>query len=69
MRSSRRRPSFLEKEALHRIKSKSSWTYPMKYPRISSDRGQLQQVFLNILNNAFAAVDDGGRSDPELRTG
>ena len=27
---------------------------------IESDRGQLQQVFLNILNNAFAAVEDGG---------
>jgi signal transduction histidine kinase len=31
-------------------------------PAIRSDRGLLQQVFLNILNNAFAAVpDDGGR--------
>ena len=30
-------------------------------PRIVSDRGQLQQVFLNIINNAFAAVEDGGR--------
>ncbi|MFA6811090.1 MAG: ATP-binding protein [Desulfoplanes sp.] len=29
-------------------------------PEIQSDRGQLQQVFLNIINNAFAAVDDGG---------
>jgi len=29
-------------------------------PGIASDRGQLQQVFLNILNNAFAAVNDGG---------
>ena len=29
-------------------------------PRIASDRGQLQQVFLNIMNNAFAAVNDGG---------
>jgi signal transduction histidine kinase len=41
-------------------------------PAIESDRGQLQQVFLNILNNAFAAVEDGGRirialvrSDPD----
>ncbi len=30
-------------------------------PTLVSDRGQLQQVFLNILNNALAAVDDGGR--------
>ncbi|PIE68624.1 MAG: two-component sensor histidine kinase [Deltaproteobacteria bacterium] len=29
-------------------------------PEIQSDRGQLQQVFLNIVNNAFAAVDNGG---------
>jgi signal transduction histidine kinase len=29
-------------------------------PTIQSDRNQLQQVFLNILNNAFAAVSDGG---------
>ena len=29
-------------------------------PQISSDRGQLQQVFLNLLSNAFAAVEDGG---------
>jgi two-component system NtrC family sensor kinase len=28
--------------------------------RIASDRGQLQQAFLNLLNNAFAATDDGG---------
>ena len=27
---------------------------------IKSDRGQLQQVFLNLINNAFAAVADGG---------
>jgi two-component system NtrC family sensor kinase len=29
-------------------------------PQISSDHGQLQQIFLNILNNAFSAVEDGG---------
>ncbi|MBT8386939.1 MAG: ATP-binding protein, partial [Ignavibacteria bacterium] len=27
---------------------------------ISSDRAQLQQVFLNVLTNGFAAVEDGG---------
>jgi signal transduction histidine kinase len=36
---------------------------PEGLPTIESDRGQLQQVFLNILSNAFAAVDDGGRID------
>ncbi len=35
-------------------------------PIIQSDRGQLQQVFLNVLSNAFAAVDDGGRIDISL---
>jgi len=50
---------FLEKEAQYRnieIKFKVQETIPA----IESDRGQLQQVFLNILNNAFAAVDKGG---------
>lgn len=32
-------------------------------PTIQSDRGQLQQIFLNLLNNAFAAVEDGGTID------
>lgn len=51
---------FLEKEALHRGIDVSLNLKP-DLPLIVSDRGQLQQVFLNIINNAFAAVDDGGR--------
>lgn len=51
--------SFLEKEALHR-NIKLRFHLAKDLPRIASDRGQLQQVFLNILNNAFAAVNDGG---------
>jgi len=39
---------------------------PEGLPTIESDLGQLQQVFLNILSNAFAAVDDGGRIDIAL---
>ncbi len=35
-------------------------------PTIESDRSQLQQVFLNILNNAVAAVNDGGKIDITL---
>jgi two-component system NtrC family sensor kinase len=35
-------------------------------PTIRSDRGQLQQVFLNLINNAFAAVQDGGRVEIAL---
>jgi signal transduction histidine kinase len=40
---------------------------PEGLPTIQSDRGQLQQVFLNILSNAFAAVEDGGRIDISLK--
>ncbi|MFW5975343.1 MAG: sensor histidine kinase [Desulfosalsimonas sp.] len=51
---------FLEKEAHHR-NLQIEYNLSEEIPGISSDRGQLQQVFLNILSNAFAAVDDGGR--------
>jgi len=36
-------------------------------PRFESDRGKLQQIFLNIINNAFAAMDDGGRLNIKAR--
>ena len=51
--------SFLEKEAVHR-NIKLELRLDENLPRVSSDRGQLQQVFLNILSNAFAAVSDNG---------
>ena len=51
--------SFLEKEAMHR-NIKIELHLDEELPRVSSDRGQLQQVFLNILSNAFAAVSDNG---------
>ncbi len=51
---------FLEKEASYR-QIKVEFTDNGEPPPIVSDRGQLQQVFLNIINNAFAAVEDGGR--------
>lgn len=53
---------FLEKEALYR-NVKITLNLDQDLPHISSDRGQLQQVFLNILNNALAAVPDGGKVD------
>ncbi len=50
---------FLEQEALHRgIKIELHLSEDL--PKISSDIGQLQQVFLNIISNSFAAVEDGG---------
>jgi two-component system, NtrC family, sensor kinase len=50
---------FLEKEAMHR-NIEVVLDMDENLPRIASDQGQLQQVFLNILANAFAAVNDGG---------
>lgn len=51
---------FLEKEALFRnIDLQLQLSDDL--PRISNNRGQLQQVFLNILSNAFGAVEDGGK--------
>jgi two-component system, NtrC family, sensor kinase len=29
-------------------------------PQITSDRGRLQEIFLNVINNSFAAMQDGG---------
>ena len=51
---------FLEKEAFHRNIEVQLKLAP-DLPEILADHGQLQQVFLNILNNAFAAVEDGGK--------
>jgi signal transduction histidine kinase len=50
---------FLEKEASYR-NLRVDFNHPQEPPTIVSDRGQLQQIFLNIINNAFAAVEDGG---------
>ncbi len=33
---------------------------PEDIPEFKSDRGKLQQIFLNIVNNSFAALSDGG---------
>lgn len=51
--------SFLEKEALHR-NIQIELELDESLVKIESDQGQLQQVFLNILNNAFAAVQEQG---------
>ncbi len=34
---------------------------PDDIPDFESDRGKLQQIFLNLINNAFAAMADGGK--------
>jgi two-component system NtrC family sensor kinase len=53
---------FLEREAnLHNIKI--NFNFAEDLPCINSDRGQIQQVFLNILTNAYYAVKQGGQID------
>jgi two-component system NtrC family sensor kinase len=64
--------SFLDKEAVYRNMN-IRLNLGENLPRIFSDRGQLQQVFLNILNNAFDAVEDGGEVciatwEPDMET-
>jgi signal transduction histidine kinase len=53
---------FLGKEAHYRD-IQIDFHIPDDLPPIVSDRGQLQQVFLNIINNAFMALKDQGRLD------
>lgn len=52
--------SFLHKEAEYRNIAVKVDIAP-DIPQFMSDRGKLQQIFLNIINNAFAAMNQGGR--------
>jgi len=40
---------------------------PDDLPQLESDQGNIHQIFLNIINNAFAALNDGGRLEIEVR--
>jgi len=51
--------SLLEQEASHR-NIDIQLNLAEKLPKIYSDQGQLQQVFLNILNNGLSAVEKDG---------
>jgi two-component system NtrC family sensor kinase len=51
---------FLDKESMYRGIRIEQELAP-ELPLIESDTGQLQQIFLNLLNNAIEAVDRGGR--------
>lgn len=53
---------FLEKEVSYRNVS-IDFHVADDIPSIESDRGQLQQVFLNIINNAIEELESGGRID------
>jgi two-component system NtrC family sensor kinase len=37
--------------------------FPSHFPDITSNKGHLEQIFLNLMNNAFAAMQSGGRLD------
>jgi two-component system NtrC family sensor kinase len=54
--------SFLKKEAEYRSIA-ISVKVPNEIPPFESDRGRLQEIFLNLFNNAFAAMSDGGHLD------
>lgn len=58
--------TFLEKEA-HLRNIVVNFDIPDGLPLSESDPGQLQQVFLNIINNALDASSDGGRIDIAMR--
>ena len=51
---------FQRTEIIHR-NIEIAYQFPNNLLPIESDRGKLQQVFLNLFSNALAAVDDGGR--------
>jgi signal transduction histidine kinase len=36
-------------------------------PQFESDRGKLEQIFFNLFNYAFSAMDDGGRFEIKAR--
>ena len=57
---------FLGKEAEYRSITLSVDVAP-DIPQIESDRGRLQEIFLNLINNSFAAMNDGGRLDITVR--
>jgi signal transduction histidine kinase len=52
--------AFLEKEP-ERRRVDISVNHIDNIPEFESDRGSLQQIFLNLFNNAFAAMEEGGR--------
>ncbi|NOQ46424.1 MAG: two-component sensor histidine kinase [Desulfobulbaceae bacterium] len=57
---------FLVKEAEYRSITINKDTVE-DIPEFETDRGKLQQIMLNLVNNAFAAMHDNGRLDIKVR--
>lgn len=57
--------SFVESDARHKnVELKTDLDRSL--PEVTSDRGQLQQVFLNLIGNAIQAVSEGGHVEVTL---
>jgi signal transduction histidine kinase len=59
--------AFLKKEAQYRNIALDI-NIPEETPMVYSDRGKLQQIFLNLINNAFQAMAPGGRLEISAAT-
>jgi len=57
---------FLSKEAEYRSIAVSV-DAPADIPQLENDRGSLQEIFLNLFNNAFAAMSDEGHLEITVR--
>jgi signal transduction histidine kinase len=57
---------FLSKEAEYRS-FHISVHVDEEVPQITSDRGRLQEIFLNVINNSFAAMQDGGHLEVTVK--
>ncbi len=57
---------FMEKEAEYRS-IEIVLNISDEIPEFKSDRGKLQQILLNLINNSFSAMNDGGRLELIVR--
>jgi signal transduction histidine kinase len=57
---------FLSKEAEYRSLHMSVQVDD-DVPQITSDRGRLQEILLNVINNSFAAMQDGGHLEVAVK--
>jgi len=58
--------AFLKKDA-ERRRIDIITDIPDDLPQLESDQGNIHQIFLNIINNAFAALKQGGRLQIKIR--